>query len=155
MYRKILVATDLTETSEPALRAALELGRSLSAQVSALHVTEPAHTARTWYTPVLEREGDLYRHVARREKDAARLVLAELVKKADPDPLPGFSAQAIVRSGIPADVITDVAKEMAADLLVMGTHGRKAIPHFFLGSIAERVVRTAPCPVLTVRAANS
>ena len=52
---------------------------------------------------------------------------------------------------MPAHAITEYAKEAAVDLIVLGTHGRGAVAHLLMGSVAERVVRTAPCPVLTVR----
>jgi nucleotide-binding universal stress UspA family protein len=60
-----------------------------------------------------------------------------------------------VRSGLPAPEITRFAHENPVDLIVMGTHGRAGVAHMVLGSVAERVVRTAPCPVLTVRRAVS
>jgi nucleotide-binding universal stress UspA family protein len=58
---------------------------------------------------------------------------------------------AIVRSNAPAPAIVDYAQRRKADLIVMGTHGRGGGAHLLMGSVAERVVRTAPCPVLTVR----
>ena len=63
-----------------------------------------------------------------------------------------LDALAVVRiSDAPADEIVGYARDEGMDLIVMGTHGRKAVAHLLLGSVAERVVRTAPCPVLTVR----
>ncbi len=56
-----------------------------------------------------------------------------------------------VAAGLPADIIVRVAHERGADLIVMGTHGRTGLPHMLLGSVAEKVVRLPPCPVLTVR----
>jgi nucleotide-binding universal stress UspA family protein len=56
-----------------------------------------------------------------------------------------------VKSDAPADEIVTFAKTMAADLIVMGTHCRAGVSHLLMGSVAERVIRTAPCPVLTVR----
>jgi len=61
-----------------------------------------------------------------------------------------YHAKAIVLPSDPLDAITDYAKREGIDLIVMGTHGRTGLTHMFLGSVAERVVRTAPCPVLTV-----
>jgi nucleotide-binding universal stress UspA family protein len=57
----------------------------------------------------------------------------------------------LVTTGGAADSVTDSQSTSSADLIVMGTHGRRAVPHFFLGSVAERVVREAGCPVLTTR----
>ena len=56
-----------------------------------------------------------------------------------------------VTSGAPASAIVDYANEARIDLIIMGTHGRGTVAHMLMGSVAERVVRTAPCPVLTVR----
>ena len=63
----------------------------------------------------------------------------------------GVRVQAIFVEGLPADEILRSARRARADLIVMGTHGRHGMAHLLMGSVAERVVRTAPCPVLTVR----
>ena len=63
----------------------------------------------------------------------------------------GFAARWLLRAGAAADEIVKAAADEHADLLVMGTHGRNGLERFFLGSVADRVIRTAPCPVLTVR----
>jgi len=65
----------------------------------------------------------------------------------------GFLVERFVVEGHPPTEIAHIAREMEADLIVMGTHGRTGMAHLFMGSVAERVVRTAPCPVLTLRAA--
>ena len=62
--------------------------------------------------------------------------------------------EALVREGYPATVIVDEAKSLPADLIVIGTHGLTGLKHMLLGSIAERVVQKAPCPVLTVKVAD-
>ena len=64
----------------------------------------------------------------------------------------GISAEFAVHGGTPELVIVDMAAEKEADLIVMGTHGRTGLAHVLLGSVAERVLRTAPCPVITVKA---
>jgi nucleotide-binding universal stress UspA family protein len=63
----------------------------------------------------------------------------------------GLECEVVVREGYPATVIEDVAQEWAADLIVIGTRGHTGLKHLLLGSIAERVVQKAPCPVLTVK----
>ena len=65
----------------------------------------------------------------------------------------GVEAKALVLSGTPDEAITEAAKKEGADLVIVGTHGRKGVSKFFLGSVASRVITTAPCPVLTVHAA--
>jgi len=57
----------------------------------------------------------------------------------------------VLRTGDPRDLIIDVARELGADLIITGTHGRRGVRRALIGSIAESVVRTAPCPVLTIR----
>jgi nucleotide-binding universal stress UspA family protein len=82
-------------------------------------------------------------------EDAAAKNLAALLSDEDRAVL---GAKAIVRSSTsPALTIVDYARETSVDLIVMGTHGRGPMAHLLMGSVAERVVRTAPCPVLTVR----
>jgi len=63
----------------------------------------------------------------------------------------GFEAEALVREGYPATAIEEEAERLGADLIVIGTHGLSGLKHLLLGSIAERVVQKAPCPVLTVK----
>lgn len=63
----------------------------------------------------------------------------------------GVAVETLVREGYPASVIVDEAESQAADLIVIGTHGHSGLKHMLLGSIAERVVQKAPCPVLTVK----
>jgi nucleotide-binding universal stress UspA family protein len=67
----------------------------------------------------------------------------------------GLAVEALVREGYPATVIVDEAAAQGADLIVIGTHGHTGLKHLLLGSIAERVVQKAPCPVLTVKSAES
>jgi nucleotide-binding universal stress UspA family protein len=88
---------------------------------------------------------DLQREV----EDAARARLQELIADADPGAVP--AEPVVVTSNAPALAIVGYAKEANVDLIVMGTHGRGAVAHLLVGSVAERVVRCAPCPVLTVR----
>lgn len=148
MYRKILVATDLTEASTPALRAAIDLGRCVGAPVVALHVLEPPYEARPWYVPFSERDQVFYKEIAQREAEAAHRILAGKVKELlAPHEEPG---QVIVRPGVPADLIVSTAKDLHADLIVVGTHGRRGFQHLVMGSVAERVARHAACATLTV-----
>ena len=153
MFRKILVATDLTEASTPALRSALEMGKRFDAEVTALYVAEPPYTNRRWYAPFERSETELLEALRVKQHEAAIRALERQVGEAGA-PLGSKGAgtvKTIVREGIPADTIPSIAVEVGADLIVMGTHGRKGAQHLLLGSIAERVVRSASCPVLTVR----
>jgi nucleotide-binding universal stress UspA family protein len=149
MIHKILFATDLTEASGPALENAVELAERLGTSIVALHAIEPVQEARPWYVPLVAQEAEVFRGVSSRQKEAAQRVLADQVGKATNGK--DVEVETIVRSGVPSEVIPWLANELGVDLIVMGTHARKGLSHFMLGSIAERVVRTASCPVLTVR----
>jgi nucleotide-binding universal stress UspA family protein len=139
----ILVATDFGEASE----AALEYGRTLARTFGArLHVLHVAQSALMYGGPepvgaAVALQADL--------EQAAQEQLDRVVRDEDRRDL---QATAVLRSGTtPAHAIVSYAQEAAADLIVIGTHGRGTLAHLFMGSVAERVVRLARCPVLTVR----
>lgn len=151
MFRKVLVATDLTAASVPALRVALELGRRFAAEVVALYVTEPPYHNRAWYAPFEPSEAELLEALRERQREAAVRALEEQLEEARSGGPDGADVREVVKEGIPADEIPKTALEVGADLIVVGTHGRKGAKHLLLGSIAEHVLRAAACPVLTVR----
>jgi nucleotide-binding universal stress UspA family protein len=140
----ILVATDFSETSDSALDYGRALARTFDASLHVLHVVEyPA----LWTTA----EGATYDFAMVQEQmeEDARKRLAAIVGL---DNGQSPKTTALVKAGAsPAFVIADYAKEAQIDLIVMGTHGRGLVGHLFVGSVAERVVRIAPCPVLTLR----
>jgi nucleotide-binding universal stress UspA family protein len=90
-----------------------------------------------------------YPELQQEVEDAARRQLDTIVTDDDRQKL--NAAAVLVTSNSPALTITTYAQEHGVDLIIMGTHGRGAFAHLLMGSVAERVVRTAPCPVLTVR----
>ena len=152
MFRKILVATDLTEASLPALRVALDFARRFSAEVVAIYVAESAYTNRSWYAPFEPSETELLEALRVRQRDAALVALEAQIEKASAGAASdNILVRPLLRDGVAADIIPSTAAELGADLIVLGTHGRKGAQHLLLGSIAERVVRSAACPVLTVR----
>ena len=143
--KNILVATDFGEAAD----AALTYGRGLAGRFGAnLHVL---HVAQTVYLQTFGAETysamapDLQRDL----EEEARKRLDELVIDSDNSSPP--TTRAIVTSSSPTFAIIDYAKEHNIDLIVMGTHGRGALAHIVMGSVAEHVVRLAACPVLTVR----
>ena len=145
LLKQILVATDFSEPSEAALAYGRELARTFNAALVVLHVADDLAAGVAgadgfvFFDPRLQREVDA----------AARKQLDALVSDEDRTAL---SAQAVVRtSSAPAVAIVEYAKHAKVDLIVIGTHGRGGMAHLLMGSVAERVVRTAPCPVLTVR----
>jgi nucleotide-binding universal stress UspA family protein len=144
LIKNILVATDFSEPSGVALAYGRDLARNYNARLHVLHVVEDVLMR---YTPEIGFIGDdLQRDIdalARRDLDA-------LIRDDDRSEL---GAVAVVTRGLnAATAVVDYAKTNLIDLIVTGTHGRGAVQHLLMGSVAERVVRTAPCPVLTVHA---
>jgi nucleotide-binding universal stress UspA family protein len=135
----ILVPHDFSETSAAAVRYAMALARNTNARITFLHVGNAAEAAFASEFPIgLEDARD----------DAIR---ERLLKIVTPQEQVEFNPQFVVRPGTPAAEIVRYAEEHGVDLIVMGTHGRGVVGHVVMGSVAEKVVRTARCPVLTVR----
>jgi nucleotide-binding universal stress UspA family protein len=143
--KTILVPTDFSEPSDAALKYGRELAIRFSATLHLLNVAPDVLISTLGaqnYTAVAP---DLQGQV---EADARRAVTA--LAKAGGQGAPRAVADVVV-SASPATTILDYAKAHDVDVIVMGTHGRGALAHLVLGSVAERVVRMARCPVLTVR----
>lgn len=142
--KTLLVTTDFSDASRSGVRYAVALAEKLGATVALLHVIEP----RSWLSEL----GSLV--PAREDAEVVALALAQLATMAERegkgDVCVTFSVS--VRTGNPFDAITTAAREHAADLIIIATHGHKGVERFLLGSTAERVVRHAPGPVLTVPA---
>ena len=143
VLKRILVATDFSEPSMKALAYGRDLARAYDAMLHILHVTGDALAQGAELGFVV---ADLQGSVDR----AARAELDKLVSAAEAQAL--RIVRTIKSSRNPAAAIVDFARDEGMDLIVVGTHGRGAVAHLFMGSVAERVVRTAPCPVLAVRA---
>ena len=142
--KNILVATDFEAAADAALTYGRTLAQAFGATLHVLHVTDDVRLAATgaeFYVPI---DADLQANV----DEAARVRLAAQTMDSDGSGPP--TSIAIRTSHAPAPVIVGYARENAIDLIVMGTHGRGAVAHLLMGSVAERVVRTAPCPVLTI-----
>jgi nucleotide-binding universal stress UspA family protein len=142
--KNVLVATDFSEPSDAALLYGRELASRFGATLHVLHVAENLYlsfSAGNHAIPV----PDLQRQI---ENDARRY-LHELLIDSDGSGPP--TVPAIRTSSSPAMAIVEYARDHDMDIIVMGTHGRGALAHLVMGSVAERVVRLAPCPVLTVR----
>lgn len=140
----ILVATDFSDASDAALRYAKSLAAAYGATIHVLHVLEDL-AAHAWTTEVyVAALPGVHEEMERQARE--RLDAALTAEERD-----AYKAHLTLRTGSAFVEIVRHAREIKADLLVMGTHGRGAIAHMLLGSVAERVVRKAPCPVLTVR----
>lgn len=144
LYRRILHPTDFSRASRPAFERAVKLARQEGAELLIVHVmVPPAPFVGNGYVSPKNYE-DLEAAARKSAETQLKAVLAR-AKKA------GARAKAILTEGIPVEQIVRAAKGKRADLIVIGTHGRTGFSRFFLGSVAERVVQLAPCPVLTVR----
>ena len=141
--KKILVATDFSEPSTVALNYGRDLARSYGAQLHILHVVEDV-TVR-YATEI----GLAMPEIQQELEERSRRDLMALITDDDRRTL-SIEATVETRANI-ADGIITYARAKEIDLIVTGTHGRGSVKHFLMGSVAERVVRTAPCPVLTVR----
>jgi nucleotide-binding universal stress UspA family protein len=138
----ILVPIDFSPYAEHALDYAIALAQRLQARVTLVHVFQlppVVHVeGKRWPSSTLidDLEADVRRDL---EADRARITAA------------GLEGECVMVQGIPFQEILDTAKARHVDLIVMGTHGRTGLSHVLLGSVAERVVRLAPCPVLVAR----
>jgi nucleotide-binding universal stress UspA family protein len=141
--RRILAPTDFSELSTQGLKSALELAQTFGAKLLLLHVVEP---------PAYPVEGIVPSHLgAPLLDDLERQASNELAQILPEVQGSGVDVARRVVVGTPYRKIVEVAEEEKADLIVMTTHGRTGLSHLVMGSVAEKIVRTAPCPVLTMR----
>ena len=148
-FTRILVPTDFSPASEAALAAAMELADRFGASIHLLHVLEDPYSTSAYATEVY---GFLPPGLRETWQENAEKRLDALLPRERGTRSGGSCA---VVFGSPARAIVDHAHGAGIDLIVMGTHGRSGVAHLLLGSVAERVVRTAACPVMTVRGGAS
>jgi nucleotide-binding universal stress UspA family protein len=137
----ILVPTDFSEYADYALDYAIELAKTLQARLTFLHIIQ--------LTPMTM--GDMYGYsleAYEAMESEAQKHMAALLNRVHQEGLQGEMA---IVQGVPFQIIVDMAESRDVDLIVMGTHGRTGLTHALMGSVAERVVRLAPCPVLVTR----
>lgn len=146
-FTKILAPTDFSEDSKLALGYVSELAQKFGAEIIVVHVDQPlAPVMASELNPGLDvgtmnRIAEEQRLLALRELDQTTARLREQ----------NLKARSLMRVGAPFLEIINAAQSESADLIVMGTHGRSGLAHVLMGSVAERVVNKAPCPVLTIR----
>ena len=143
-FRRILFATDFSAASRPALGKALRIAREWRGELLIVHVLPPVGPIATegWVPP------RVYDEVAGAVRASGQQKLDRLVERAG---RAGVSVRGLLSWGIPHEVIARLARREEVDLVVVGTHGRTGFSRLMMGSVAARVVATAPCPVLTVR----
>jgi nucleotide-binding universal stress UspA family protein len=145
-FQRILVATDFSQDCAAAFAEAASMAREWGARLIVLHAYQAPAGAAVSGLPA----GDYYETLAAvrtvGEKRLKDLVSGELTKGVDVRPL--------AVQGSPAETIVETAARERADLIVMGTHGRRGMARLLLGSVAATVIATAECPVLTLRSAG-
>jgi nucleotide-binding universal stress UspA family protein len=137
---RILAPTDFSEHSQYAIKYACELAKRFGAELGLLYVVPPPPAAITYGAPLPQEVTDR-KIPAREELEKLEISDAEQIRQVVRE----------IRTGTPFVEIVRYAKANDVDLIVMGTHGHTGIVHALIGSVAEKVVRKAPCPVLTVR----
>ena len=142
----ILVPTDFSEYADYALDYAIELAKTFQARVTVLYV---------YYLPTLAL-GEVSPAVIDETLEAMETNARQQTQKALARVLnAGLQGDSAIAEGVPFQMIIDTAKDKSADLIVMATHGRTGLTHVLMGSVAERVVRMAPCAVLVTRGRSS
>lgn len=145
--RHILVPLDFSELSGIALKYAKALAENFKCSVHLLHVLDEGALSYSWMVT----EGAMPKPADAREEEMLKSVRDKLNKALPEAEREKFRGQLVTRSGSPFVEIIRYAREKNIDLIVMGTHGRGPVTHMLMGNVAEKVVRKAPCPVLTVR----
>lgn len=141
--KRILVPTDFSETSTLALKYALPLAAEFGAELHVLHVLDLASEQYFAAEMALVPSAAIAAEArTRAETEMAALLTREEVAT--------YRAHLVTEQGAPFATIIRYARDHEIDLIVMGTHGRGAVAHLIIGSVAENVVRKAPCPVLTI-----
>ena len=139
-FKHLLVPIDFGESSSEALEVAVELAMRFHSRLTLVHVYEiPSYV----YGGMTYATADLFAPI----EDAAREHLEKTLRVVHKR-VPG--ATSVLRRGAPATEVLDLVERMRPDLVVLGTHGRKGLRRVLIGSVAEKIVRLSPVPVLTV-----
>ena len=137
---RLLVPVDFSDCSLDALEYAVIVAQRAKATLTLLHVMEPVSYGLDFTFPHPEKRERRREVIISKLKDLVSCLASAQV-----------TADYLLRGGLPNDSILDAARSGSADLIVMGTHGRRGLSHAYFGSVAESVLRLSPCPVLTVR----
>lgn len=146
-FEKIVTAIDFSESSDLAFEYSLTLAKQFQAELTIIHVINEPVDLRGFYVPHIS-----FEQLEREIEEGAQKMMETFCQTKIED----FTRyKTVVVPGIPYEEIIRKAEEVGASLIVLGTHGRKGIDHLIFGSTAERVVRGASCPVLTIRMPGS
>ena len=138
--KKILAPTDLSELSQAGVRYALNLARAVGAEVTVYHVIDTYELMH--HDPL---------HALDHMLERSEAELGQFLKDHFSDLLPLLEVRKKVELGAPDANIVEAAKKDGVDLIVISTHGRTGLSHLLMGSVTEKVIRHAPCPVLSIR----
>ncbi len=142
-FERILLATDFSDYSEVACEYAVTLAKTFNSSLMVLHVINEPVDLRGFYVPHISFEQ------LEQEIETGATKMLETFCKENLQDFSGYETMVI--AGVPYEEIIRIATEKEASLIVIGTHGRTGLDHLIFGSTAERVVRGAPCPVMTIR----
>lgn len=142
-FDKILTAIDFSENSDFAFDYAVTMAKQFDAELTVLHVINEPVDLRGFYVPHIS-----FEQLEKEIEDGA----AKMMENFCSTKLGSFTNyKTVIATGVPYDEITSKAVEIGASLIVIGTHGRTGLDHILFGSTAERVVRSANCPVMTIK----
>ena len=142
--RRVLFASDFSKVSTKACATAIALAKATHADLTVLHVLVPI-------TPLVPEQYIAGTALDKLNADARRWAQEQVAKLTARARKGGVRASGLVTTGDPAEQIVRTARSKRAELVVVGTHGRTGLNRFFVGSIAQRVIASAQCPVVTVR----
>jgi len=137
----VMVPVDFSKESILAAKFGASLAEEYKTKLYVLHVMEPVHPSLRGY--IVDFEQFQQRMIAQAKED-----LENVIPKAVKDRIP---VEFILEIGHPSYLIVEKAKELGVDVVVIATHGRTGLSHVLLGSVAEKVIRHAPCPVFVIR----
>lgn len=145
-FNKILIAVDASSYSQKAAEYGMVLAKKLNAQVALLHIDEYQSVVNVAGDPILGDQMLVIPEMAEIQKESAKLLLKQIIADFGADQ----TVIQILKIGDIKTEILEIAKTWDASMIVMGTHGRKGLDHFLLGSMAESITRNAHCPVFIV-----
>lgn len=143
VIKNILVPIDFSDYSKNALRYAVQFAQQFKAKMFLVYVVEPMIYPADFsmgQVAIPSMDSDLHSRAEEELKNLAASFINKVVE-----------SETIIKTGKPFVEIIEIAKEIDADLIIMATHGHTGVEHLLFGSTAEKVVRKAPCPVLTLR----
>ena len=144
LFHRIVVPTDFSDCAEEAWKLAQRVAETLQSELVLVHAFVPPPIYGDPLVISADKTWEVYEKAQQWVAEALDKAAAQAKDK-------GVTVRPIMRTGSPAQEIVDLARSEQADLVIMGTHGRGGMSRVLLGSVADRVIRLAPCPVLTVR----